>query len=321
LNNTQLSIVICTYNRINLLNLAIKSLCSQTCSREIFEVIIVDNEERPNTEIKTLVNNVRDIINISYIHEWQTGLSIARNRGGMQAEGNYVGYMDDDSKAATDYVQKAVEIIELYGPDFFGGPYYPYYTNVKPEWFKDEYETGRSANRTKYLNNSEFLSGTNMIFKKSLLESLKWFDNSFGMKGNDMAFGEDTAFQAKAWKSIENLKVYYSTDLIVFHLVRSNKLKLTYRFLKKYNIGKSQAYIWIEEEQIRNIVRNGPIVLLKTIVLMLIKGLPGILVHNRKKFPSWKNYAYESFSHYFASIGQEWRYTRDLLRPKKSIGL
>ena len=32
-----------------------------------------------------------------------------------------------------------LDIIDTKAPDIFGGPYHPYYTYGKPNWFKDQY--------------------------------------------------------------------------------------------------------------------------------------------------------------------------------------
>jgi glucosyl-dolichyl phosphate glucuronosyltransferase len=308
--------VVCTHRRFQLLENAILSLAAQTVSKEHFEVIIVDNDVSLNSRIREMVVAASAQINIRYVHENKIGLAHARNIGGKMASAHYVGYMDDDAKAAKNYIENAINIIKNIEPDYFGGPYFPYYTSKKPRWFKDEYEHGTSAETSRFLLQKEFLNGTNMIYKKKILETVGWFDIDLGMNGVRIGYGEETDFQMRAWERMSNLRVFYSTDLFVFHLIAPVKLKLSNKFIRKYKTGKSQAYLWINKETFQSAQKKAPKELLKIAWLIVFKGLPGLVFRDKRAFPYWQNYAYEIFSKYFASFGQEWQYTKDLFSDK-----
>jgi glucosyl-dolichyl phosphate glucuronosyltransferase len=298
-----LSVVICTHRRFDLLKIAVQSLCNQTASKELFEVIIVDNDSTSNTGVKNIVKEAQSILTISYIHEPVLGLSQARNSGGKASQAEFVGFLDDDAKAHENYVEILLKLIGTDQFDIIGGPYYPFYLSKKPIWFKDEYESCNFG-RSRTFNNTEFLNGTNMVYKKSLLEGADWFGTSFGMAGTRIAYGEETDLQIRLWKKFGSLKVYYSSDLKVNHLVPSHKMKLRDKFRRSYNLGKSQAYMWIPEEQIRASQRKAPLILFKSIVKLIFILLPGIIIRNKRKYPDWQNYAYEVISRHLLSIGQ-----------------
>jgi hypothetical protein len=59
---------------------------------------------------------------------------------------------------------------------------------------------------------------------------------------------------------------------------------------------------------------NALLNLLKTLIRMVIKGIPELIIRDKTKYPFWQNIAYEKFSQYFASIGQEWQLTKDYYR-------
>lgn len=312
--NLTLSLIICTHRRFELLKSCVESLINQSASKDLYEIIVVDNDLEENKEIKDLVLKHTPYINISYTHDNILGLSQARNTGGKLAKGKYIGYIDDDAKAPNDYVLKALNIINSLKPDYFGGPYYPYYKIKKPKWFKDEYESGKTSEITKFLKKGEFLNGTNMIYKKSILNELGWFSSMFGMSGNKIAYGEETDLQIRAFNKFNDLNVYYDTELFVYHLVADAKLSLLDRFKRRYNIGKSQTYMWLTEIEVESARSNALLNLLKTLIRMVIKGIPELIIRDKTKYPFWQNIAYEKFSQYFASIGQEWQLTKDYYR-------
>ncbi len=308
-----ISIIVCTHRRFDLLNYCINSLADQLSNKSLFEVLVVDNDLNENAEVKEIVKKSNDKINIRYIHENILGLSQARNKGGKESKGMYIGYIDDDAKVSTNYIETALKIIHDFDPDFFGGPYLPYYISKKPHWFKDEYECGFPAESTRFLNNTEYLNGTNMIYKRSLLESLNWFDINFGMKGKQISYGEETDLQIRAWQQHKNLKAYFSKELIVYHVVLPAKLKIFDRFKRKYNTGRSQTYIWIKKENIKSIQRKSMWQLFKLTLFFVIKETPKLILRDRKKYPFWQNYAYEETSKYAASLGQEIKLLKDLI--------
>jgi glucosyl-dolichyl phosphate glucuronosyltransferase len=317
INILPLSIVICTYRRFNLIQLAVESLCNQIAPKDQFEVIIVDNDTFANKEIIDIVDNAKGIIIVKYVHEPLIGLSQARNTGGKVALGEYVGYMDDDAKADKKYVQILLQLIEKTHYDIIGGPYYAFYLTQKPIWFQDKYES-RSSGDTHLFQKNEFLNGTNMVYRKTILEEAKWFNVSCGMSGKQIAYGEETDLQMRVWHIKESLKVFYCKDLIVYHLVQQNKMKIMDRLLRSYKMGVSQAYLWIPNESILLSQKNAPLALLKTFICLVFKVIPQLFFRDKIKYPYWQNYTYEVIGKYIRGIGQEWRFTRDLFLKRKN---
>ena len=90
----QISVIIPTYNRAYLIPRAIRSILNQTYSN--FEVIIVDDASKDNTEIA--VKEFQDH-RIRYIrHSKNLGGSAARNTGIHEANGEYIAFLDDDDE-------------------------------------------------------------------------------------------------------------------------------------------------------------------------------------------------------------------------------
>ena len=105
-----LTVVVCTYNRSDLLAGCLESLCQQTIKKDKFEIILVDNNSTDNTS--EIAKGFLDQSNFRYLLETSPGLSHARNRGLNEAKGEYVGYIDDDARAKYDWLETAINIIE-----------------------------------------------------------------------------------------------------------------------------------------------------------------------------------------------------------------
>jgi len=135
-----ISVVVCTYNHSFLLKNCVTSLYEQTLAKDKYEIIVVDNNSKDDTAevVKAFKNDEL----IRYIFEEQQGLSHARNRGVSEAYGSYIAFIDDDAKAAPDWLEVAFQILNSTQPalDCLGGPCYPFYLSEKPKWFLDEYE-------------------------------------------------------------------------------------------------------------------------------------------------------------------------------------
>lgn len=187
-----ISVIICTYNRADLLATVLQSVCEQTLDTTAYEVIVVDNH---STDATADVSHsfVCRYPNVRYCFEPRQGLSYARNRGWQEAKGDYVGYIDDDCQAPAEWLAVAKEMIDSVSPALFGGPALAFYNTSKPDWFHDHYESYRQAQPAGPLNPDEFISGMNMFWEKVLLRQLGGFDPKLGMAGAQLGYGEESA--------------------------------------------------------------------------------------------------------------------------------
>lgn len=85
------SIIIPTFNRAQLLPVAIKSVINQIYTN--WELLIIDDGSADQTE--SVIAQFRDQ-RIRYIYQTHQERSIARNRGIHEAKGNYICFLDDD---------------------------------------------------------------------------------------------------------------------------------------------------------------------------------------------------------------------------------
>lgn len=104
---TLVSAIITTHNRKELLPRAIESVLSQTYSN--IECIVVDDKSNDGTNM--LCKNYP--INYIYIPpEESKGGNYARNKGILEAKGEYVAFLDDDDYWLPEKIEKQVQLIE-----------------------------------------------------------------------------------------------------------------------------------------------------------------------------------------------------------------
>jgi glycosyltransferase involved in cell wall biosynthesis len=89
----KISAIITTFNRAPFLKDAIKSVLSQTFKD--FELLVLDNSSSDDTE--KIVKSFGDK-RIKYIRHKPLNISQARNLGVKEAQGEYIGFLDDDDE-------------------------------------------------------------------------------------------------------------------------------------------------------------------------------------------------------------------------------
>lgn len=108
----EISIVVATHNRSNLLPLTIESLTSQTFSN--IEIIIVDDSSTDNT-LQVMERIIRTDPRIIGLHsEINVGPGAARNLGINKAQGKYIAIIDDDDIALPNRLEVQKKVLDDY---------------------------------------------------------------------------------------------------------------------------------------------------------------------------------------------------------------
>jgi glucosyl-dolichyl phosphate glucuronosyltransferase len=231
-----ISIIVCTYNRSEILKESLHSLVDQTVDKALYEVIVVNNNSSDSTQdvaekFSALHTNFRVVI------EKQQGLSHARNRGYKEALTHWVAYIDDDARAFNNWVERILYVIRNFDFDCFGGVYLPWYKYGRPKWFLDRY--GSNQNKIAAIGelpNDLYMDGGNCVFKKSLLEQFNGFASNLGMTGKKIAYGEETLLQNRIRK--ENYKIGFDPELLIEHAVVKKKLNVFWFIKSAYANGR-----------------------------------------------------------------------------------
>lgn len=301
---TALSVVICTYNRADLLAGALRTICTQTVDSSHYEVIVVDNHSTDHTQA-VVDRYARLYPNVRYCLETQVGLSHARNRGWAVAQGTYVAYIDDDDEAPPEWVAVALDVIANVGPLAFGGPCRPFYLHRKPPWYKDSYEALNFGSDARYLSDGEFLPGLNMVFRKDILGDLGGFDPKLGMTGHNLGYGEDDEIQVRLRKKQPHAAVYYDPRLVVNHLVKPEHM--TMRWVLRAAVAKGRARYWAAQAEGCDASISPARIPLRAAKVLLVfswECLRGLVGRDRARYPYYQNYVYERAAWRLAGLGR-----------------
>lgn len=302
------SVVVCTRNRSGLLKGSIESLFAQTLDPALFEIIVIDNQSTDDTaEIVRRTGGDR----VRYFVEPQLGLSPARNRGWREARGRWVGYLDDDAKAAPDWLVVAQSIATGRAPELFGGPFLPFYDSPRPAWFKDAYGSREIAPEARDLTGIETLSGSNIFVLRELFASSGGFSSEFGMTGGRVAYGEETDLQLRLKRERPGIKIFYDPALIVYHLVRAGKMSIGWQFKQVAAGARDAARILHPLQPEKSSARMAfDLIRAAAKTTFLFAATP---LRDRRRYPYAHNYMIESV---FVPLRRVFMYYHTLKRRK-----
>lgn len=223
-----ISVCICTYKRVDLLQRLLDCLKSQLISPEfLFEAVIVDNDRAQSAEKMVRSHPLQATIKVIYDCETIQNISLTRNLAIRKANGNLITFIDDDEYPIEGWLDCLYRTYKRYSSDGVLGPVLPDFPLRTPNWLKK----GNFFNRRR-LPTGTPISGKdartgNVLFKKSIfVEGEPWFDPAFGRTG-----GEDSDFFARQFR--QGRVFTWCDEAIVYETVPPERLKAGYH-IKKY---------------------------------------------------------------------------------------
>jgi len=168
-----ISVIIPTYNRANFLERAIDSVLSQT--RKVDECIIVDDGSSDNSSL--ILQKYQSNVGVIRLDK-NSGVSHARNVGMKMASGNWIALLDSDDEWKANKLERQLEAIHK-KPDTV-------FCHTEEIWIRN----GKRVNQMK--KHQKFggfifdkslerclISPSSVLFRKSLLEEIGYFDPTF----------------------------------------------------------------------------------------------------------------------------------------------
>lgn len=244
------SVILCTYNRRNLVLSTLASLRGQTLAYNQFEVIVIDNGSSDGTfdAVRAYVSgdtqdNAEDTWRVQCLSEPQNGLADARNTGLQAASGEIAVFLDDDTLAAPHFLERLLTAYEETGADAIGGRVELRWEARRPHWLIDELlETlgyYAPANVRTQLEEPAGFSSSNFSVKIEALGAIgsfspllsKRFNKSLRMEVYDLCRRLHGAGYA----------LWYEPDAIVVHRVPAARLARAYFVGSAYWQGRSEV--------------------------------------------------------------------------------
>lgn len=262
----QVSAIICTHNRADMLSNAIQSLLSQTLPPEHYEVIVVDNHCTDDSAALAQAWQKRvGTERLRLLHEPRLGLSHARNTGLRAAAGEIIAFMDDDGVAEASWLAELMNAYDAF-PDAWaiGGKIVPAWEGNRPSWLIDSLlpqlsmlDLGDTAH---LLEKEEMLFGANCSFRQCAFEELGLFRTDLGRYADQMLGSEETEYQKRILQ--HGKSVAYTPHAVVHHCVVAERLQKRYFARLAHGKGRTSAVLamtdpWLRSTIVRRMARGG----------------------------------------------------------------
>jgi glucosyl-dolichyl phosphate glucuronosyltransferase len=246
------SVVIGTYNRSEILRGALETLMDQDTGGAEYEVIVVDNNSTDDT--RNMVANLRDRLgrnNLIYCFERKQGVSHARNHGIGVARGRLIAFTDDDIRPARNWIASVREGFERFPKaDCIGGKVLPPPSTAFPRWLTAKHWTPLAlldlGDKPLSLDvrTGPGLVAANVAVRASVFAKVGTFQPELQRVKNSIGSMEDQEFQLRLMNAQKNLM--YVPELVVHAHVFPERLTKDYH--RRWHRGHGYFYAVMRDD-------------------------------------------------------------------------
>jgi glycosyltransferase involved in cell wall biosynthesis len=247
------SVIIATYNRCEVLRGALESLMRQDAPWTNYEVVVVDNNSTDET--RRTVEDLRDTRgndNLIYCFEGKQGVSHARNRGIAMARAPMLAFTDDDIRPARDWVSAISAGFKRFPQvDCIGGKVLPDAGTKFPGWLTTEHWTPLAlldlGDQPLELDvrNGPGLVGANLVLRAAVFKEIGMFPTELQRVKDSIGSLEDHEFQLRL--SAAGKRLMYLPELVVHAHVLEERLDKSYH--RRWYCGHGHFYAVMRDEQ------------------------------------------------------------------------
>ncbi len=229
------------------------------------------------------------LIRIILIEESLPGKSNALNKATNFINTSLIAFVDDDHRVDEDYII-SIEKAFINNPDImcFCGKIIPDWNGSEPSWVHDEGQYkiyplpiphfDHEEKSFEIYGNGPIPGGGNLVIRKEVFRIVGKFDTELGPEGHNLGGAEDIEWVRRALE--KGLRLRYDPEIIQFHYIDYDRLKVWYLMRKAYL--RTASIVRLSEEAKR--AKFVPKYLLRKIITVLFHGLINCLVVNRRRF-------------------------------------
>jgi glycosyltransferase involved in cell wall biosynthesis len=237
-----LSVIICTRDRSELLRNTLGSIVQQQCAPWIVEIVVVDNGSTDDT--KEVVSSFADKgVTVKYLYEPQQRIGHIRSVGFEASEGRYIAYLDDDAVPVQGWcatVCKTLEQLEQssrHSVGALGGPIEPVFEGGRPQWFSSDFDwvyaiVDLGTHRRQFPKGG-FPVSANMALLRSVHLANPWDDSARMCEDADLC------------RRIEDkgLQLIYVPEMKVYHYISERRLTHDWLANRYFTEGLAQSFL------------------------------------------------------------------------------
>lgn len=248
---TDLSIVICTYDRPTSLEATLRSCLAQTNALGLsIEIVVVDNH--PSGSARTVVANLAASARwpMRYVTELTRNMSTLRNRGFSEAAGRLAALIDDDEIAEPDWLDQLVGALRLADADMAVGPRRAVFAGESPPYDP----TGAQFARIFDLPDGAIIPLTASSGKprygmgtgNSLFDLSRCFPNGEAAMREEFgdAGGEDAELFIRLYR--QGRRIVWAAQAVVTETVAPHRTAVTYRLIRARREAQHYVSIYLD---------------------------------------------------------------------------
>jgi glycosyltransferase involved in cell wall biosynthesis len=226
MNKDLITVCICTYQRVHLLQRLFEKLSLEKGHRDFeFDIVVVDNDSAGSA--RAVVSNLesRFDLRVAYDVVPNRNFALVRNRAVELAKGEFIAFIDDDEVPVDSWLYRLRATLDQFGADGVLGPVKPYFEQTPPAWLIKSGLCERQSHPTgMMLNWRQTRTGNTMLRKTIFCKQGVWFDPSYATGG------EDKDFFKRAMAA--GCKFFWCEEAAVYELVPPDRQRRSY-FLKR----------------------------------------------------------------------------------------
>ena len=276
-NPVDISAVICTYNRVTMLGMALESLLAQeTGGRFSYEVVVVDDASTDGTEDAVHAIQTKSPVPLHYVRGPGRGVAQARNCGIQAARGTWVAFTDDDQVNDPRWLLELHAVATETGAPCVGGsvalrleteaaiPLTPVLRSI----------LGEKMHAKTVVRQLMRCPGTgNVLFHHSVFDQVGTFCT-------DLAWGgEDAEFMLRVLD--KGVVVWFAPESIVYHMIPPYRLEVKYFRWASRRVGMALAEVDYRVRGAHRLV----MLCLARIAQALVINLPRLVVAALRRDP------------------------------------
>lgn len=247
----RVSLVICTYNRVDILPRSLAAACRQTMPASGYQVVVVDNASTDHTRHVVRQLTPPHGLDVRYVYHPVPGLSHARNAGAAASSASIIAYIDDDAIAAPDLVWRLLRTFDDYPrAACVGGRIDLTLPAVLPKWYSSFFDGSYSKfdlNTTQVLKVTEvsqYPFGANIAFRAEALRRIGGFNGALGPIGKKYSGGDE--IDAVIRLAALGYEIFYNPAAVVRHVILPSRIHWTHVTEAAREAGKNWGYFEME---------------------------------------------------------------------------
>ena len=231
------SVVIPTYNRSSILALCLDSLFNQTYPKDRYEIIIVNDGSKDNTEDVLREFEKKAPCGFIWISQKNQGITTAENTGLSRTKGTIVCFTADDCIIDKNWISNLVNGFSNDKIGAIGGKVVSYQTNTLIQQFIEE---AQILDQEKFFKRNTLITGS-AAYRKQVLTDIHGFDN-FLIACEDLDLSIKTQLLGYSLRYIPDAVVYHDHPATVkglfFQQYRNGKgyVQLHRKYGRTYNL-------------------------------------------------------------------------------------